>query len=62
MAEKVTSAGYRPRAEINIAVAILELQSTAIRTRLRVVTNDDSRYAQVVETPFYDTRKQLTKT
>ena len=58
---KVTSAVYSPRLEKNIALAMLDLQSTAIGTRLSVVTRDGSRNAEVVEKPFYDPRKQLTK-
>lgn len=58
---KVTSAVYSPRLEKNIALAMLDLQSTAIGTRLSVVTRDGSRHAEVVEKPFYDPRKQLTK-
>ena len=63
---KVTSAVYSPRLEKNIALAMVDLSSAEIGTALTIftqngLTQNDIRQATVVEMPFYDPKKQITK-
>ena len=61
VAGKVTSAVYSPRLKQNIALAMAEVSAADIGTKLQVETPAGLRQATVVETPFYDPRKQITK-
>lgn len=61
VAGKVTSAVYSPRLKQNIALAMAEVSAADIGTKLQVETPAGLRQAKVVETPFYDPRKQITK-
>ena len=54
---KVTSATYSPRLKSNIALAMVAIEHTAIRTALDVMTSREQRSASVVEKPFYDPKK-----
>lgn len=56
---KVTSAIYSPRLKQNIALAMVAADHTALGTKLEVVTGDGTRFATVVERPFYDPKKTL---
>ena len=58
---KVTSAVYSPRLEKNIALAMVDLDASDIGTALTVETRQDTRQAVVVEKPFYDPKKAITK-
>ncbi len=58
---KVTSAVYSPRLEKNIALAMVELDASALGTDLTVEMRDETRNAVVVEKPFYDPKKAITK-
>ena len=58
---KVTSAVYSPRLEKNIALAMVELDASTLGTDLTVEMRDETRDAVVVEKPFYDPKKSITK-
>ena len=58
---KVTSAVYSPRLEKNIALAMVDIDASEIGTALTVETRQGNRMAQVVEKPFYDPKKKITK-
>ena len=57
----VTSAVYSPRLEKNIALAMVGIEYSAIGQSLMVDTNRGARSAQIVEFPFYDPQKAITK-
>ena len=56
---KVTSAVYSPRLRENIALAMIEAQSTELGTVVDVEIGDETRTAKVVALPFYDPKKSL---
>jgi aminomethyltransferase len=58
---KVTSAVFSPRLEQNIALAMASVDMAETGTVLTVTTSSDSRTATVVEKPFFDPNKQITK-
>lgn len=58
---KVTSAVFSPRLEQNIALAMVSVDMAETGTVLTVTTSSDSRTATVVEKPFFDPNKQITK-
>ena len=58
---KVTSAVYSPRLKQNIALAMVEATSAEIGINLTVITTAGERQAVIVEKPFYDPNKQITK-
>ncbi len=58
---RVTSAIYSPRLEANIALAMMQIEHTALATEVEVDTPDGRRAAKVVPKPFYDPRKALAK-
>jgi len=58
---KVTSAVYSPRLEQNIALAMVDVNSAEIGTELAVITSTGERQGVIVEKPFYDPKKQITK-
>ena len=58
---KVTSAVYSPRLKKNIALGMVSNQFSEIGRTLKVRIQDQLRNAEVIEKPFYDPRKQITK-
>ena len=58
---KVTSAVYSPRLKQNIALAMASVNVAEIGTVLTVSTSTDTRTAKVVKKPFFDPKKQITK-
>lgn len=58
---KVTSAVYSPRLEKNIALAMVAVEASATGTSLAVETRHETRQATVVEKPFYDPKKAITR-
>ena len=58
---KVTSAVFSPRLNQNIALAMVTVGVAEIGTVLTVKTSTDIRTATVVEKPFIDPHKQITK-
>ena len=58
---KVTSAIYSPRLEKNIALAMVSVESAEIGTQLEVELPDGMAKATVNEKPFYDPKKNITK-
>jgi len=58
---KVTSSVYSPRLEQNIALAMVDVNSAEIGTELTVITSTGERQGVIVEKPFYDPKKQITK-
>ena len=58
---KVTSAIFSPRLKQNIALAMVSVNVAEIGTVLTVTTSTDTRIATVVEKPFFDPNKQITK-
>ena len=58
---KVTSAVYSPRLKQNIALAMVSLAHAGLGTTLDVQTATGPRQAVIVDKPFYDPKKQITK-
>ena len=58
---KVTSAVYSPRLKRNIALAMVDLEHTTMSTALEVITPESNLRAKVVEKPFFDPKKMITK-
>ena len=58
---KVTSAVYSPRLKRNIALAMVDLEHTTMSTALEVITPESNLRAKVVEKPFFDPKKTITK-
>ena len=58
---KVTSAVFSPRLNQNIAMAMVTVGVAEIGTVLTVKTSTDIRTATVVEKPFIDPHKKITK-
>ena len=58
---KVTSAVYSPRLKKNIALAIVDISHANIGTQLMVNKDSSLVSAEVVEKPFYDPKKSITK-
>ena len=58
---KITSAVYSPRLKKNIALAMIELGYSDIGTDLEVKTDKGNYPSKIVETPFYDPKKKITK-
>ena len=58
---KVTSAVYSPRLRKNIALGMVSNQISEIGRILKVKIQDQMRNAEVTQKPFYDPRKQITK-
>ena len=58
---KVTSAVYSPRLKRNIALAMVDINSSVIGTKLTVEKDNKVIDAEVVEKPFYDPKKSITK-
>lgn len=58
---KVTSAVYSPRLKKNIALGMVSNQCSEIGRTLKVRIQDQMRNAEVTQKPFYDPKKQITK-
>ena len=58
---KLTSAVYSPRLEKNIALAMIDIDYSDLNQKLIVNDGDCDFNAIVVNTPFYDPNKSLTK-
>jgi len=58
---EVTSAVYSPRLKKNIALAIIELSYSNIGSILEVKTDNGDYLSEIVEIPFYDPNKKITK-
>ena len=59
---KVTSAIHSPRLGANIALAMLQIEHSAIGTRVEIEMPAETRGARIVPKPFYDPQKNLPKT
>jgi aminomethyltransferase len=55
----VTSAIYSPRLEKNIALALVNVDHTALDTSLEVDNLNETRACTIVPIPFYDPKKSL---
>ena len=58
---KVTSAVYSPRLKKNIALAMLSVKSIEKSIKFQVETSHGSFPAHIVDLPFYDPNKSITK-
>ena len=58
---KVTSAVYSPRLKKNIALAMIDIHFSKIETNLDVITNLDKYKCTIIEKPFFDPKKKITK-
>ena len=58
---QVTSAIYSPRLEQNIALAMVNIEHSAIDSRAEIVMPFEHRIGKVVPKPFYDPSKKLVK-
>ena len=58
---KVTSAIYSPRLEVNIALAMVRIEHSAIGTGVEVAMPSETRTARIVPKPFYDPGKDLPR-
>ncbi len=59
---KVTSAVYSPRLEKNIALAMVSADAATVGTALEVELPGGNAQAMVIDKPFYDPKKSITKT
>lgn len=60
-AGQMTSWTYSPRLERNIALAMLGAEFTALGTELEIRGDQGARAARVVEQPFFDPKRRLSK-
>ena len=60
-AGKMTSWVHSPRLERNIGLAMLDIEHSELGTALEVHGAEDSRTARVVEQPFFDPKRQLSR-
>ena len=58
---KITSAVYSPRLEQNIALAIVDIDYSNLNQKLIVYDGNGEFSAVIVNKPFYDPNKNLTK-
>ena len=58
---KVTSAVYSPRLKKNIALAMVGIEYTKIGLEIDVLIEDKNFKCKVIEKPFFDPKKQITK-
>jgi aminomethyltransferase len=56
----ITSAVYSPRLDKNIALAIMDVECSAIDTTGEVNTPEGNYPIKVVQKPFYDPKKKIT--
>ncbi len=55
----VTSAVYSPRLDKNIALAIMDIEFSALATTATVIRPDGNYPVMVVQKPFYDPKKKI---
>jgi aminomethyltransferase len=58
---KITSAVYTPRLKKNIALAMVSVTNSELGTIFDLEISSKKYKATIVETPFYDPKKKLTK-
>ena len=58
---KVTSAVYSPRLKKNIALAMIDIGSSSLDTELKVEIDGNIVSSKVINKPFFDPKKQITK-
>ena len=58
---KVTSAVYSPRLEKNIALAMIDVAANKLGQSVNIVINEKIQNGIVVEKPFFDPKKTLTR-
>ncbi len=58
---KVTSAVYSPRLKKNIALAMVQVDQSEIGNNLIVNIDDTKVQSKIIEKPFYDPKKKITK-
>ena len=58
---KVTSAVYSPRLKKNIALAMVDIGSSNLDTELKVEIDGNIVNSKVINKPFFDPKKQITK-
>ena len=58
---KVTSAVYSPRLKKNIALAMVDVNHSNINTELKIEIDSKIINSKVIEKPFFDPKKQITK-
>ena len=58
---KVTSAVYSPRLKKNIALAMVEVDQSEIGNNLIVNIDDTKVLSKIIDKPFYDPKKKITK-
>ena len=58
---QITSAVYSPRLERNIALAMVNIEHTAIDAQVEIVMPFEHRTGKIVPKPFYDPSKNLAK-
>ena len=56
---KVTSAVYSPRLKQNIALAIVSIEFSVIGNHVEVSMQSGTAQASIVETPFFDPKKEI---
>ena len=57
----VTSAVYSPRLKQNIALAMIDINSSKIGTNLKVKIDENLVDAKIVTKPFFDPNKKIAK-
>ena len=58
---KITSAVYSPRLKKNIALAMVEVSHSKIGSKLDVKIDNINYLSNIVEVPFYDPQKKITR-
>ena len=58
---KVTSAVYSPRLKLNIGIAMVKIESSDIGEELKINNGIKILDSKIVEKPFYDPNKNITK-
>ena len=58
---KVTSAVYSPRLKKNIALAMVDVNHSDLNTELKIEIDSEIKNSKVIEKPFFDPKKQITK-
>ena len=58
---KVTSAVYSPRLKKNIALAMIDIDHSNLTTELKIEIDSKIVNSKVIEKPFFDPKKQITK-
>ena len=57
---KVTSAVYSPRLKKNIALAMVDINYSAIGMEIDVVIDNKNFNCEIIEKPFFDPKKKIT--